>query len=371
MIDWQIGLLKFWESPMGKAYGREFMIDEAVKWGTVKEIIHVPDLLAHFMAIPLRSASPYYVTSEIGDLILQAAKLRNSMQYSLESHQLPTRTGFMVFEKQIYMKDIRGKFVGIGAMSWRCGMVSAAPDVGGIVDLDKHPAAPGVEIAFYTNTHAPGVMDLDTSLGDAIKEKREQYGEEYDVRFLTQFLLLSHKGLMFGQYDHTKTPEYADSLEVLLRTEDIELDDKLADSIYKGELTMTPELAEHLKSKEYFFPHDLFVAAVLVMNQRVAGISGQHADRSVMRRAQRAGMNIPNSINIITLRRLIDRGRIFPNEEDTSDPNWSHRWWVRGHWRRQYYPSRDTHEWIYVEPHLKGPEHLPVIAKPDVYFLEQ
>ena len=39
---------------------------------------------------------------------------------------------------------------------------------------------------------------------------------------------------------------------------------------------------------------------------------------------------------------------------------WTCRWLVRGHLRNQWYPSENTHRLIWVPPHLKGPDGLPL-----------
>lgn len=382
LIDWQIELLGFWLSETGKKFGDTFMEDEAEKWGTQKEVSGKHGLLAHIVSRPLYTAAPYYVTEEVTDLIVQAAKLRNSMHYKLEMHQLPTDAGFLVFEKQIYMRDIRGMHVGIRAMTWKIERVSTDPSVGGIIDLDQHQNAAGVSVAFYTDTYVPDLLEHDTSFAQAAEYLRRDHGVDYTdaqaeimIRGLTRFSLLAHKGLPFGEHDHVESPEYSDDIDVILRPDDVELDIELSDEFaakyYSGEVKMTAEIAEKLRESMAFFPHDLFVAAVLVMNQKVTGISGMHADRAVMRRAQRAGITIPTSVNIISLRRLVEQGRIFPDESDLSDPRWSHRWWTRGHWRQQWYPSLGMHQWIYIDPFVKGPADKPIIEKPDVFFMER
>lgn len=38
-----------------------------------------------------------------------------------------------------------------------------------------------------------------------------------------------------------------------------------------------------------------------------------------------------------------------------------HRWTVRGHSRRQWYPSSKTHEVIWIDPHTAGPRDAPLI----------
>lgn len=39
---------------------------------------------------------------------------------------------------------------------------------------------------------------------------------------------------------------------------------------------------------------------------------------------------------------------------------WKHRWWVRGHFRAQWYPSEGAHHVIWVAPYVKGPEEAPL-----------
>lgn len=38
-----------------------------------------------------------------------------------------------------------------------------------------------------------------------------------------------------------------------------------------------------------------------------------------------------------------------------------HRWIVRGHWRNQFYPSRQANRPIWIDPHIKGPDGAPVL----------
>jgi hypothetical protein len=48
---------------------------------------------------------------------------------------------------------------------------------------------------------------------------------------------------------------------------------------------------------------------------------------------------------------------------NAESPAWKHRWWVCGHFRRQWQPSTQAHEVIWIAPHLKGPEGLPMLEK--------
>lgn len=60
------------------------------------------------------------------------------------------------------------------------------------------------------------------------------------------------------------------------------------------------------------------------------------------------------------------------SESEGRDINWSHRWYVRGHWRS--IPGKigkDREEklipnWTWVTEHIKGPENIEVIKKPHI-----
>lgn len=43
--------------------------------------------------------------------------------------------------------------------------------------------------------------------------------------------------------------------------------------------------------------------------------------------------------------------------------NWQHHWWVRGHYRMQWYAASKSHKVIWVAPHVKGPTDKPLKEK--------
>ena|SRR5215831_6722870 len=42
---------------------------------------------------------------------------------------------------------------------------------------------------------------------------------------------------------------------------------------------------------------------------------------------------------------------------------WKHQWWVKAHYRAQWYPSEEAHRVIWIEPFLKGPQGAPILEK--------
>ncbi len=71
--------------------------------------------------------------------------------------------------------------------------------------------------------------------------------------------------------------------------------------------------------------------------------------------ADRAG--VPADARIVKLRRIERRPT-----DGTKPVDWQHRWTVRMHKVRQWYPSEQAHKVIYRGPYIKGPEDKPLIG---------
>lgn len=103
-------------------------------------------------------------------------------------------------------------------------------------------------------------------------------------------------------------------------------------------------------------------ALLLFMNQRILATRVEHLDRATRRRAERD--ELPREhIKVITLRRFAERA---PSTDDEHrEVEWSCQWSVRGHWRKQPYPSQTDDNGrtmirpIWIEPYTKGPEGKP------------
>lgn len=96
-----------------------------------------------------------------------------------------------------------------------------------------------------------------------------------------------------------------------------------------------------------------------LMQQTLAVWSSERPDRSTRRRLARANMPERN-VSVVRLRRAeAHRGR----DGDPKVVNWTHRWLVGGHWRRQPYPSLGITRQIWISPYVKGDPELPLVAR--------
>jgi hypothetical protein len=108
------------------------------------------------------------------------------------------------------------------------------------------------------------------------------------------------------------------------------------------------------------------LACWLLMQQSLTSLDQEPVPRQLRKLGARA--RIPDQhVTVIDLRSKPSRG------DGESAVEWSHRWLVRGYWRRQRY--KVDGEWqekvIYIHPHVKGPEGKPLVIKDHVYNLKR
>ena len=104
-----------------------------------------------------------------------------------------------------------------------------------------------------------------------------------------------------------------------------------------------------------------------LMAEPYVEVAAGHPERAALRRAQRA--QVPASeLRVVTLRRP---ERHSHHDDASHEVEWSHRWVVTGHWRRQWYPSLDEHRLRYILPYVKGPDDKPIVVKDTVFALRR
>lgn len=97
--------------------------------------------------------------------------------------------------------------------------------------------------------------------------------------------------------------------------------------------------------------------AAMFIEQEIVSTDRITPHRALRRRAERANLALPNC-HVVTLRREVRADETLASETIVE---WSHRWIVRGHWRRQFFPSRGNHAPVWIDPYIKGPDDKPFI----------
>ncbi len=100
-------------------------------------------------------------------------------------------------------------------------------------------------------------------------------------------------------------------------------------------------------------------AAWLLMRQKpLVDTSEVQLPRSTRRRLLRDGLE-PRAVRLVELRRPRATGN---TDESATAREYHHRWIVRGHWRQQWYPTRQVHRPVWIAPHVKGPDDAPLLG---------
>lgn len=322
-LDAQVQLIRFFRSDAGERYSRGFTMSLRNSDQTqVGE--SYGQTLDQWQANRLDQCETYWVSGDMQTLVEHAAQTYPANEPLLRV-DLPTPTGFVLFERSSYFTDRWGKKLGFQALAWW----EATPLMTGKGDYGKYAGSgnghvPGVEVAFYA---------------DPLDEE-DEYNQDIslDYRKSQTSLALVHVG--FWPYDET-------------------IDGTLLEAIERGYDEPAIDSAQQLMSYQKTFWR--------LIQQRIAHIDRRSPERHALRRAQRAGfLANTDEVKVVVLRKFKEQDQPdMPGEGNTVD--WSHRWIVDGHWRNQYYSKAGIHRQIWIHPFVKGPEGLPILVKDKVY----
>jgi len=273
-LEVKYDLLAWWRSPRGYDF-TEYCLnnfgstDWRNKWSAEKLIGISSGHVEH--------GQPYWVSKDMVQLLMQVAP-RIEVQELLPT-DLPTPTGFVLFEEPIIVKDFRGAEINMHILAWGPANTKAGP---------------GVSLSLYS--------DIDSM---------DPYGTPYAMRELWGW-------------------EY-------------------------GVLEMEPAMMAFWK---------LMSAMWTLMQQRIAVNTKGPMNKKTAKRLARRGIDpyaIPQ-VQVITLRRT----SVQSDHSIHREVEWSHRWLVDAHWRKQWYPSIQGHRQILILPYMKGPADKPIVTKEKV-----
>ena len=95
------------------------------------------------------------------------------------------------------------------------------------------------------------------------------------------------------------------------------------------------------------------------MDDEIVRTNRTRMPRPALRRWGRTGKEIPEDGSIITIHLRRYRPKHYEGDEGEA-PEWSHRWWVRGHYR--FNPKTGEKD-IWIRPYIKGPDDKPIVVK--------
>lgn len=301
-----------------------------------KEVLTTALTMSRTEEVLLDEARTYYITTEMTELICEAAELAEPEP--LFDSDLPSDSGLIVFETPLVMDDLHpdtGEPLGVPvmpvrAMGWRRTMVGkrdASGPTEGIV-LINYTTSPDYDAIFVPRVNALGI---EAAPGETAED--DVWPVEY------------HPWAFGAEWDQV---------------------DKMG---LQGQGKIVSPVAYHRRWMLTLFR---------VMWQRIVHADHWQPTRQVRRGFDRSAKAKPTKLDgegysVLVLRRF-QESTPESRGESSDWADWPHpyRIPVSPHWRRQHYPSlgsarlgdgswnHESHRLVFIARHARGPEHLPI-----------
>jgi hypothetical protein len=282
------------------------------------------------------SGETYCVVPEIVDVITEAAK--SLPDWTLEEKDIPTRAGFCWFQKPIIVD------------------AKLPPPPGAAVKLlpADHLEVKGIFWSFYYEVPLPMGNDVTMVVWAPEQAPASRRG---------MVIPLLHIGFLATAEDRIDGVPVVGVNWAIGRSLQASLGDFNEHAIKHYEVTQ-----QDLKPNYDISQRLLRIAAALFgfLEQRILVTTKHQVSRAARRRlTDPSKVTEFPEINVVELRKY----RYVP--EDPSEPNpvdWSCRWIVSGHWRRQAVgPGRQDHRYVWIVPYVKGPPDRPLRIQPKIF----
>ncbi|GAA1815548.1 hypothetical protein GCM10009682_40580 [Luedemannella flava] len=301
------------------------------------------ELLTSDEARCLAAAELYVLTPQMCDVVIAAAQglTRDDLQLLAED-DLPSPTGLLVLPHPVLVRSVGGDLGDVRALCWHPGQFNV-PDP---LAADGVRGLPGVRIAVFHDTSGPVRPD---SFLELVAEARREGTP------LPPLLLDAVRCLEF-QTQRATDPHEVERLASAAQA---------VDGAYRKSAEMMGQdegrlLGEYASGSEIDDADDSFAWRFLyafwrLCEQRIAGVEQAETNHAARVIGQRAGLS--PDVRVIRLRQRDERAAGEPVGR-----NWQHRWVVRMHKVRQWYPSEQRHKVIYRGPYIKGPDGKPLLG---------
>lgn len=278
----------------------------------------------------LQAAYAYRVTEDMSALVQRSSDLLNEEDV-VDGSLAPTGCGFVRFEDPLKLLDSRQQIMHVDWVSW--GPCSVRQKGSGRM-------VPATFISLWNDLRKPDMVGKITLSLEQVDQIRRVAG---DWAFIGGAIMIDGDSL-----GPSLVPLESDDIAELTE-------------IYKDtHPDLAGELGPYTNVKRWI--HALW----LMLDQTITDPTEEYVRKTSLRRALFMGM--PGRVTVIRLRRIVR-----PNAGDgNAMVHWSHRWYVRGHWRWQAYGAgRQERKRIWVNPFIKGPEDAPLIVTDKLYDLSR
>lgn len=243
----------------------------------------------------------------------------------------------------IIVKTLGGELGDTRALTWRTPAQIPHPDKA----MKRLESRPAVRVSIYNDTHGPVRPDSFQML----LSRARSMGTP-----LPPLLLDAIRCVPF-QYQATaeQIASRDDYSQLVRQIGEAAHQENTARGLNEDRVTGEYTPGDQIDDIDDTFSLRFLYAFWRLCEQRIAAVDHVNATQTARLQAERAG--VPAEVRIVQLRRTDKR-----TDSDAAGRDWQHRWVVRMHKVRQWYPSLQRHKVIYRGPYIKGPDDKPLLG---------
>ncbi|ANZ42564.1 hypothetical protein BBK82_07690 [Lentzea guizhouensis] len=338
--------------------------DDATESRVFDRVDDVGTTIAETLAVQLPAAELFYVSADMTDLARHAADTLTD--YRLHPEDLPAQIGVMVYEHPPVEGTAAARHNAVSVVTWAPGRgglwvhtwATTSPSQQGIVRIGRTLAqAPRDEVLARARTAA--ARDLPEPTPENRPSESDETAEQVADHVLATFLPHLERAPVPPSF----APPHGYEWCALTPMEFTEMEG-WPDGVSEDESSRDSEARIAMQRT--------ILATWLLMGQTLVRSEQMTAPRAAQRRIERLDPVLDPTVRYIDLRRARTEPSDRPDEDfGNGTREYRHRWIVRGHWRNQYYPSRNDHRPIWIDPHFAGPEDKPLLGGERVNVLRR
>lgn len=305
--------------------------------------LEITELVISDEARYLSEAEIYILSPQMCDVVVAAAlTLTTDDLQLLDEDDLPSQTGMLVLPHPLLIRTIVGDLSDDRVYTWRVPSHIPRAAKRGREEI------PAVRTSAYNDTFGPVRPDSFVELSRVARAEGTP---------LPPFMLDAIRCVPFRFEPAARHRDDARNYVAAAHSVGAERRERLAtegkdETRVIGDYTPGAEIEDADNS---FTPRFLY-AFWRLCEQRIAEVTAAEVKHSAKVLADRAGVS--PEVRVVELR----QPHRAPANETPGGREWHHRWPVRMHRVRQWYPSEGRHKVIYRGPYIKGPADKPLLG---------
>lgn len=312
-----------------------------------RDLASATGLVLRDQADRLAAADLYVLSPEMCDVLVAAALSLSIEDLSLlDPDDVPAPSGLVVLPHPLLITSVGGNVCDDRAYSWHTPARVSVPAPRGVIHR------PALHIANYQDTHGPVRPESFLEFEAAARRAGTP---------LPPLTLDAQRCVLFHpNTDERSQQAITDMRDAAQRVDGAARDaaaSRGADENRVEEREGTYRHGDPIEDVDDQFSLKFLYAFFRLCESQLMQVDQAPAGHQATVISQRA--NVSPEVRVVNMR---PASRPAAPSEGTGGRDWQHRWVVRMHRVRQWYPSEQRHKVIYRGPYIKGPDDKPLLG---------